>query len=202
MQIHRSTLVIVVVAILAGLLASITSTAYTPKQIIQDVVATNGTTTLSSPPYIGNITLGNPQLSYTEYYRTTSFKPVIVNGTHGIEVSFTGHGILNGMNITDNGNAVITNGTGGTIFTSGDAKLVSNNGAGTLAFAFQGTGHYGTDGKLRDIGSIFQHHHQIGNLPIAFKATGNLAFLDNMVGIYKDEIDKAGNAVTKIWFWK
>lgn len=203
MQTDRSTLVIVVVAVIAGLLASITSTTYTPKvQIIQDVVATNGTTTHSSPPNIDNITLGNPQLSFTDYDKTTSFKPVIVNGTHGIEVSFTGHGILNGMNITDSGNAVTTNGTSGTIFTAGDVRLVSNNGAGTVTFAFQGTGHYGADGKLRDIGSIFQHHHLIGKLPIAFKATGNLAFLDNTVAVYKDEIDKAGNAVTKIWFWK
>ena len=193
---------IVVVAALAGLLASITSTAYTPKQIIQDVVATNNTTTPSPSPIIGNLTLGNPQLSYTEYDKTTSFKPATVNGTNGIEVSFTGHGILNDMNITDNGNAVITNGSGGTIFTAGDGKLVSKNGGGTLTFAFQGTGHYGADGKLRDIGNIFQHHHLIGKLPIEFKATGNLAFLDNMVAIYKDEIDKAGNAVTKIWFWK
>jgi hypothetical protein len=202
MRLDRSTLVIVVVAALAGLLASFASTAYIQKQIIQDVFATNSTTTASPSPNIGNMTLGNPQLSYTGYDKTTSFKPAIVNGTHGIEISFTGHGILNGINITDNGNAVVINGTGGTIFTAGDAKLVSSNGAGTLAFAFQGTGHYGADGKLRDIGNIFQHHHLIGKLPIAFKATGNLALLDNMVGIYKDEIDKAGNAVTKIWFWK
>ena len=202
MQIDRSTLVIVVVAALAGLLASTTSTAYIPKQIIQDVFATNITTTPSTSSNIDNITLGNPQVSYTGYDKTTSFKPATVNGTNGIEVSFTGHGILNGMNITDNGNAVITNGSGGTIFTAGDGKLLSKNGGGTLTFAFQGTGHYGADGKLRDIGNIFQHHHLIGKLPIAFKATGNLAFLDNMVAIYKDEIDKSGNAVTKIWFWK
>jgi hypothetical protein len=202
MQIERSTLVIVVIAALAGLLASITSTAYTPKQIIQDVFATNITTSPSASSNIDNITLGNPQVSYTGYDKTTSFKPATVNGTNGIEISFTGHGILNGMNITDNGNAVVTNGTGGTIYTAGDGKLVSENGAGTLIFAFQGTGHYGADGKLRDIGNIFQHHHLIGKLPIAFKATGNLAFLDNMVAIYKDEIDKGGNAVTKIWFWK
>jgi hypothetical protein len=202
MQIDRSTLMIVVVAALAGLFASITSTAYATTQVIQSVAATNSTTSPSSPPNINKIILGNPQLNYTEYDKTTSFKPANVNGTHGIEISYIGHGILNGMNITGNGNAVITNGSGGTIFTVGDGKLVSNNGAGTLSFAFQGTGHYGTDGKLRDIGNIFQRHHLIGKLPIAFKATGNLAFLDNMVGIYKDEIDKAGNAVTKIWFWK
>lgn len=128
-----------------------------------------------------------------------------VNGTHGIEVSFAGHGVLNGMNITDSGNAVITNGTNGTIFTSGDSKLVSQNGAGTLHFAFQGIGHYGADGKLRDVGNIFQHHAAVvvpGQHPVPFETTGNLAFLGNTAAIYKDEIDKAGNAVTKVWFWK
>jgi hypothetical protein len=112
-------------------------------------VTNNTTSTSSLYTNLINITLGNLQLSYTGYDNTTSFKPAIVNGTHGIEVSSRGHGILNGINITDNGNAVITNGTGGTIFTVGDGKLVSNNGAGTLVFAFQGTGHYGADGKLR-----------------------------------------------------
>ena len=103
MRLDRSTLVIVVVAALAGLLASFASTAYIQKQIIQDVFATNSTTTASPSPNIGNMTLGNPQLSYTGYDKTTSFKPAIVNGTQGIEISFTGHGILNGINITDNG---------------------------------------------------------------------------------------------------
>jgi hypothetical protein len=200
----RLVIVFSAATVLLCLSLSIIGTSYAQKQIIQDLAVTMNTTTppSSSSPSTYNITLGSPLVSFTDYDKTTSFKPVTVNGTHGIEVSFTGHGILNGMNITDHGNAVITNGTGGTIFTAGDAWLVSNNGAGTLAFAFQGTGHYGADGKLRDIGSIFQHHHLIGKLPIAFKATGNLAFLDNTVAIYKDEIDKAGNAVTKIWFWK
>src|SRR3989442_15353396 len=117
MQIDRSTLMIVVVAALAGLLASITSTAYATTEVIQSVAATNSTTSPSSPPNIDIIILGNPQLNYTGYDKTTSFKPAIVNGTNGIEISFAGHGILNGMNITDNGTAVITNGSGGTIFT-------------------------------------------------------------------------------------
>ena len=89
MQIDRSTLVIVLVTALAGLLASITSTAYTPKQIIQDVFATNITTTPSASSNIDNITLGDPQVSYTGYDKTLSFKPAIVNGTHGIQISFT-----------------------------------------------------------------------------------------------------------------
>jgi hypothetical protein len=97
---------------------------------------------------------------------------------------------------------VINSTGGGGIYTEGDGKLVSENGAGTVAFAFQGTGHYGADGKLRDTGNIFQHHYPEGKVPIAFKATGSLAFLGNTVAIYKNEIDKAGNAVTKICFWQ
>ena len=206
MEIHSrlASAIVVVVAVLVCLVAPINVATHTPNQLIQNVFATNSTTTSTSSPNtnLGNITLGNPQLSYTGYDKTTSFRPATVNGTHGIHVSFAGHGIVNGINITDNGSAFITNSTGGAIYTEGDGKLVSKNGTGTLSFAFQGTGHYGADGKLRDTGSIFQHHHPEGKVPIEFRATGNLSFLNNMAGIYKDEIDKAGNAVTKIWFWR
>jgi hypothetical protein len=51
------------------------------------------------------------------------------------------------MNITDNGNAFVTNSTGGAIYTEGDGELVSENGGGTLSFSFQGTGHYGLMGS-------------------------------------------------------
>jgi len=51
-----------------------------------------------------------------------------------------------------------------------------------MALLFKGIGHYGADGKLRDTGTIFNT-----------KGT---------VGIYKDKIDKNGNTITKVWFWK
>jgi hypothetical protein len=47
---------------------------------------------------------------------------------------------------------------------------------------------YGADGKLRDIITDLQSN-----------ATGKLAFLGNVVVIDKNEIDKAGNAITKYW---
>ena len=108
----NNTLVIVVLATFVFLVASLIVTNYSPKQIIQNAVAIDGTTnttatTLSSTPD-SNIALGNPQFNYTEYDKTTSFKAAIVNGTPGIQVTFTGYGILNGMNITDNGKAFVT----------------------------------------------------------------------------------------------
>ncbi len=65
---------------------------------------------------------------------------------------------MNGINTTDNGSAVITNGTNGKIFTFGKGILVSNNDAGKVTFDFQGIGHYGADAKLRDVGEIWTPH--------------------------------------------
>ena len=193
MQINTVT---VVLAAFVFLVASISVTNYGPNQIIQKAIATNGTTntttTSLSSTNGSNITLGNPQLSYTEYDKTTSFKPTIINGTHGILATFTGYGILNGIKIIDNGKAFVTN-MSGALHTVARGVLVSGNGstAGTADHIDQAIGHYGADGKLRDTGIILNT-----------KATGNLAFLGNMVGMYKDESDKAGNVITETWFWK
>lgn len=199
MQIDTSKLAsIVTLAALASLLVSIPSVTYAQKQMIQHIMIATGTATSAISPQADNVTLGNPDFNYTGYDKTTSFKPTIVNGTHEIQITFTGHGIVNGINTTDNGSALITNGTNGKIFTFGKGMLVSNNGAGTVTFEFQGSGHYGADGKLRDTGEIWTPHQPGPGV----KGTGNLAFLSDTNNIYKDVIDKAGNTVTKIWFWK
>jgi hypothetical protein len=157
MEIHRRTLV--VLAALACVLVSITIITYAPSWIIQNVIATNRTSTSSPSANSSNITLGSPQ-TYTEYDKIT-FKPAIVNGTHGIQASFTG------------GKAFITNSTGGAIYWAGRHDT-------SHAFTFQGIGHYGPHGKLRDTGTVF----------------------GGMVDIYKDVIDKNGNIITKVWLWK
>lgn len=199
MQIDTSKLAsIVTLAALASLLVSIPSITYAQKQMIQHIMIATGTATSTISPQADNVTLGNPDFNYTGYDKTTSFKPTIVNGTHEIQITFTGHGIMNDINTTDNGSALITNGTNGKIFTFGKGMLVSNNGAGTVTFEFQGSGHYGADGKLRDTGEIWTPHQPGPGV----KGTGNLAFLSDTNNIYKDVIDKAGNTVTKIWFWK
>jgi hypothetical protein len=164
-----------VVSVLVCVVVSITIITYAHSQLIQNVIAANTTSTSSLSSANGsNITLGSPQ-TYTEYSKNTLFRPAIVNGTNGIQIAFTGHGIMNGTNITDSGKAFSTS-IGGSIYTTG-------RGTALQGFTFQGIGHYGADGKLRHIGTIFNTR--------------------GMVGIYKDVIDnKNGNATTKVWFWK
>ncbi|HMH10759.1 MAG TPA: hypothetical protein VK553_08630, partial [Candidatus Nitrosopolaris rasttigaisensis] len=144
MQIHFTKSVAGVLAtfLFLFLVASISGT----NQITQNAIAANGTTNITTTTSLSstdgsNITLGNPQLNYTEYDKTTSFKPAIVNGTHGIEATFTGYGILNGIKITDNGKAFVTN-MSGALHTVARGVLVSGNGstAGTADHVDQGIG--------------------------------------------------------------
>jgi hypothetical protein len=132
--------------------------------------------------------------------------PFVVNETHGFRLSFIGNGTIQGINVKDNGRAISVSRADSSIFSRGVGILtaVANSSSGSssssssssstrgiAAFTFLGTGHYGTDRKLRDFGPIY-----------FLNATGNLAFLKDTAGVYKDQIDKAGNAITKLWLWK
>ena len=194
MQMHRSASgIIVIIVATACSFVSISVTSYFHNQVVQNVVAANvqltTTTTTTATPLLsnrgGNITLGSPQFSYTELDKISSIKPTIVNGTLGILGSFTGKGILNGINVTAFGKAFITNGTGSTTRSTGYIKLVS--GIGTAAFAYQRIGHHGGNG----VGVMFSSN-----------ATGNLAFVGNAVGIFRDAECGPGCSITKIWIWK
>jgi hypothetical protein len=149
----------------------------------QKAAATNATTGVTS----SNLTLGTPHLIGTEYLKTTSPKPSVVNGIHGLLVSFAGSFVLNnGLNATDTGKVFITNLTGGADHSQGQGIFITKNGMAT--FVYLGIGPPGTSG---DIGTIFYP-----------KATGILAYLGNKIAIYKDETDKQGNAIVKQWEFK
>jgi hypothetical protein len=136
-----------------------------------------------------DITIGSPQLIGTEYDKTISLKPASINGTHGFLIAFVGNGTLNGVNVTDSGKGFIANGPNGKVYSKGEGVWMARNGnVGTAIYNFQGIGQYGADGKLRNIITDLQTN-----------ATGKLAFLGNVVVIDKNEIDKAGNAITKYW---
>jgi hypothetical protein len=166
--------------IVAAVISVVTGFVITP---YHRAVATNATAASA------NVTLGTPQLIGTEYDKTTSLKPTVVNGTHGLQITFTGNGVLNGVNTTDNGKVFSTNITAGAVRSEGQGVLMSKNGTATSVIL--GVGQFGSDGKLRDIGTVFYP-----------KATGTLASFGNTIVVFKDEIDKAGNAITKVWKFK
>jgi hypothetical protein len=135
-----------------------------------------------------NITFGNPQFIGTEYDKTTSLKPATVNGTHVFLVVFMGNGVLNGVKVTDNGKGFITNKSDGGIYSQGEGVWMASNGSNGMAtYSFQGIGHYGAGGKLKDIITDLQT-----------KATGKLAFLSN--GLYRLRTPEACSRLVFVCF--
>ncbi|HZA68218.1 MAG TPA: hypothetical protein VE548_00855 [Nitrososphaeraceae archaeon] len=124
------------------------------------------------------LNLGSPV--FIEYYNIISSKKTMVNGTEATEVVILGNGTIKGINITSTGKALIMPRSNGAPYIEGAADFKTNSGKAT--YAFQAIGNYGA--------AFFDSN-----------ATGNLSFLNNMVGIYKIDRIEGGDDVFTMWNW-
>jgi hypothetical protein len=151
----------------------------------------SGTASSSSAPSITNITIGEP--FYKQNDKSTNQKAVIVNGINASRISFSGNGTANSINFRDTGKALIIPRAGGATYIQGNAELVNiNNSSEKATYTFQEIGQLTSDGMIKANGAAF----------FGSNATGKLAFLNNVVAIYHDQIDKAGNSKLTAWKWK
>jgi hypothetical protein len=125
-----------------------------------------------------SISLGPPL--FTEHYEIASSKKTVVNGTEATEAVIMGNGTINGINITSTGKALILPRPNGVLYIEGAADFKTNSGKAT--YVFQAIGNYGA--------AFFNAN-----------ATGNLSFLNNMVGIYKVDRIEGGDDVFTMWNW-
>jgi hypothetical protein len=158
---------------------------------MQIAVAQNGTaaSTVAAQQTNSSITLGNPV--FTEHDRATPPKPVVINGTHGLEVSYSGSGVVKGVNFSVNGTVFIVPRSDGFAELRGHAIMTTANGEkGT--YNFYSLGHQDANGSTRDNGAAFFHTN----------SSGKLSIVKGLVVVFKDQIDKAGNGSTIGWEWK
>src|SRR5438067_78716 len=155
--------------------------------IIQKAMAENATTTNTTIPTNTNITLGNP--IFTEHDKTTSRQGAIINGSQGFKASFAGSGMIKDINFTDTGTALIVLRPNGYSDILGKAVITTIDGTEKGSYTFNSIGHADANGTIRDNGSLFFHTN----------STGKLAIVNNLVVIFKDQIDKAGNGMTVGW---
>ena len=144
----------------------------------------------SSTPTI-NVTIGDLILESSDI--SAGIRVLEVGGDRGpmIEVSYVGNAtIRGGINATNMGTVWSITNPDGIIYGEGKGILTSTTGE-MATYTFQSVGQYGSDGKLRNHGSIFFNTNT--------SSSGQLSFLNNMVGVYADEIDSTGNAITKVW---
>jgi hypothetical protein len=154
--------------------------------VIQDAHAVNNTETLARVSEV--VELGTPFL--VQHYQTDVGKPQPLDKTS--TGNFTGKGIINGnLSITAAGNATETFRNSNTSIIQGNSKFVTDNGD-IARYNFQAIGTYNPDGTFQSRGAAFFDSH----------ATGELSFLSNSVGIYKDTVDSKGNGTFLMWHWK
>jgi hypothetical protein len=139
---------------------------------------------------IATVTIGEP--FYKQDDKRTSQKAVVINGTHASEVSFAGTGRTNGISFTDTSKALVVPRGRGVIYIQGRALIRTNVTGEKAMYTFLEIGKSNADGTLGASGAAF----------FGPDATGKLAFLNNTVAIYKDQIDKAGNGKVIAWRWQ
>ena len=134
---------------------------------------TNTTLNQTDNPNIGN-------LIYENKGRITS-QTVLEGPT--VQTSFSSNGtILNGINsidVTEIGTYTTTPRSNGIFYGEGQGVITSKN---------------------NEI--VTWTSQEIGTISIFFRALsplGNLAFLDNMMGIFTFEVDSSKNTLTKVW---
>jgi hypothetical protein len=125
----------------------------------------------------------------------------VSNNLARIETSFAANDTING-NITakDIGTYVTvprpnSGGAGSStykvIYGEGQGMITTRDGD-TATWTGQGIGQITPDGRIMFHGSVI----------FSTTSTGKLAFLNNMVGMFRHEADSLGNISTKVWGWK
>jgi hypothetical protein len=161
---------------------------------IADIEAQDQNTTLAtSAPSTINVTIGDLIL---EGSAVSTGLRVLDAGTGDkgpkVEVSYVGNAtIRGGINATDMGTLWSITNPDGTRYSEGQGILTTITTGEMATYTFQAIGQYGSDGKLRNHGSVFFNSNT--------SSSGQLSFLNKMIGVFADEIDTAGNSMTRIW---
>jgi hypothetical protein len=109
-----------------------------------------------------------------------------------MESSYIGNSTLRGgINATNVFTVNSVTKPDGTIHSKGQGILTSTTTAETATYTIKAIGQFGSDGKLRNHGPVFFYT----NSPPGKQ----FFFLKNMIGVFADEIDTAGNDMTKVW---
>jgi hypothetical protein len=186
-QLKTSSILIAASVLLAGIFVAIV--IHLQESSAQEQANSPSMAKVDSSKTASNITINIGDLIIESKSITTSVRaPETQDPT--LEVSYTGNGTLAkvNVNVTDIGTALTILGGEGIRHSKGHGILLTQDGD-VVTYTFKAIGQYGSDGKLRNHGSVF----------FDTVSTGKLAFLKNIVGVFADEIDSKGNSITKIW---
>ena len=151
------------------------------------LVAAIGMTTFITTTY-AQTSLGEP--FFLESGKITSQKEL---GPDKMEVAYSANGTLKGnVEVTNTGDFVSVSRGNNLTYGQGQGIITTSDGSEKANYTFLGVGNVTQEGK-----PIFN-----GASAYSTNSTGQLAFLNNILGIFKVEIDETGNFVSTEWQWK
>jgi hypothetical protein len=128
-------------------------------------------------------TLGEPY--FVEKGKSTVQKEIGPNIT---QYTFTANGTMNGnIEVTDTGEFLSISKGDNFIYEPGKGVIMTKDGSETANYT------------SIDVGNSTDYQ---GASAYSTNSTGKLSFLNNILGIYKGEVDESGNFVLKEWQWK
>jgi hypothetical protein len=133
---------------------------------------------------------------FEENGKITGQKPL---GNNRIEISFSSNGTMKGnIDLTNTGKFWSVSKGGNVTYGQGQGVITTTkDGSSELAnYTFLIIGNVTEEGKPVFRGST------VYNTAPSSSSDGKLAFLDNIITVFKGEIDKRGNFVSKEWEWK
>lgn len=114
-------------------------------------------------------------------------------GPNRTQITFTTNGTLNGnIEVTNTGEFVSVSKGNNLTFDQGQGVIATKDNSETANYTIMAVGNVTQEGKL-----VFQ-----GAAAYSTNSTGQLAFLNNELGIFKGEADETGNLVSTEWEWK
>jgi hypothetical protein len=163
--------------------------AQAPTAVAADPPPPSSTSLNTSAPLavVAPVTIGNQ--FYQERGAVTTQRVIDVNIGPIFENSYVAHGMLRGnIPVTNIGTIKVTIRPGAISFGEGQGVITNMNGD-VATWTSHGLGHL-SQGKVIVIGSVI----------LKTSSTGNLAFLNNMVGVFRQIVDQSnGNVDSKVW---
>jgi hypothetical protein len=150
--------------------------------VVSLLIVGTGATSILSTTHAQSTTLGEP--FFVEKGKVTVQKEIGPNRT---QFTFTGNGTINGnIEVTNTGKLVSVS-KGNLTFEQGQGVITTKDGSETANYTlidvYNGTGLQGAQAYSTN-------------------STGELSFLNNILGIYKGGQDDSGNYAIEHWHWK
>ena len=211
-------LIPLVTAITISLIGSSSSPYLMPHGIFQMLTAMaqdeNSSSSVTSQATNPSTGLGKP--IFTEHDKPTGAKLAEVNGTRGLQVNYSGTGVVKGINFSANGTVLIIPRGDRSADFNGHAFIITPSGE-TGNYTFQSIGHV-INGTIKNvIGNITANVGNIassqplrnmvtnelmrtnGTAVFHASSSGELSTLNNLAVVFQEQIDILGRSKIEGW---